>query len=115
MWRAALPCRHVGLALLGSILATAWCSAPRRRASAAASAAPAGQVWALALPDSVKTVEQKQLRLARGPRRHHDRRLQAHAGVLQRLAASAKRSGLVVIAPRQVAPEEGVQVRAARS
>ena len=61
MWRAALPCRHVGTALLGSIVAAALVVGASPSSSAAASAAPAGQVWALALPDSVKTVQQKQM------------------------------------------------------
>ena len=61
MWSAALPCRRAGLVLLGSILAAATISIGTPAAPAAAPAAASGQVWALALPDSVKTVEQRQL------------------------------------------------------
>ena len=106
MWRAALPCRHVGVALLGSIVATALVVGASPSSSAAASAAPAGQVWALALPASVKTVQQKQLSwlAARGVTTIVAfKRPQAS---VKRLAASAKKSGLVVIAPKQVAPKK---------
>ena len=107
MWRAALPCRHVGLALLGSIVATALVVGASASSSAAAtSAAPTGQVWALALPASAKTVQQKQMSwlAARGVTAIVAfKRPQAS---LKRLATSAGKSGLVVIAPKQVAPKK---------
>ena len=106
MWRAALPCRHVGTAMLGSIVAAVLVVGASPSTSAAASAAPAGQVWALALPDSVKTVQQKQMSwlAARGVTTIVAfKRPQAS---LKRLAASAEKSGLVVIAPKQVAPRK---------
>ena len=106
MWRAALPCRHVGTALLGSIVAAVLVVGASPSSSAAASAAPAGQVWALALPDSVKTVQQKQMSwlAARGVTTIVAfKRPQAS---LKLLAASAKKSRLVVIAPKQVAPKK---------
>ena len=99
MWRAALPCKQVGIALLGSIVATALVVGASPSSSAAAPAATAGQVWAVALPDSAKTVELKQMRwlAARGVTTIVAfKRPQAS---LTRLAASAKKSGLVVIAP----------------
>ena len=106
MWRAALPCRHVGIALLGSIVTAALVVGASPSSSAAAPAAAAGQVWALALPDSAKTVGQKQMRwlAARGVTTIVAfKRPQAS---LKRLAASAKTSGLVVIAPKQAAPKK---------
>ena len=115
MWRAALPCRHVGIALLGSIVAAALVVGASPSSSAAAPAATAGQVWALALPDSVKTVEQKQMRwlAARGVTTIVAfKRPQAS---LKRLAASAKKSGLVVIAPKQVAPKKACKSAAGSS
>ena len=63
-------------------------------------------MWALALPASVKTVQQKQLSwlAARGVTTIVAfKRPQA---AVKRLAASAKKSGLVVIAPKQVAPKK---------
>ncbi len=106
MWRAALPCRHVGIALLGSIVAAALVAGASPSSSAAAPAAPAGQVWALALPSSVKSVQQKQMSwlAARGVTTIVA--FKRPPATLKRLAASAKRSGLVVIAPRQVAPKK---------
>ena len=106
MWRAALPCRHVGIALLGSIVAAALVAGASPSSSAAAPAAPAGQVWALALPSSVKSVQQKQMSwlAARGVTTIVA--FKRPPATLKRLAASAKKSGLVVIAPRQVAPKK---------
>ncbi len=106
MWRAALPCRHVGVAMLGFIVAAALVVGSSPSSSAAASAAPAGQVWALGLPDSVKTVQQKQMSwlAARGVTTIVAfKRPQAS---LNRLAVTAKKSQLVVIAPKQVAPKK---------
>jgi hypothetical protein len=104
MWRAALPCRHAGLALLGSFVVAALVVGASPAGSSAASAAPAAQVWALALPDSVQTVPQKQLTWL-GDRGVTTviafKRPQAS---LDRLAATAKKSGLVVIAPRHQMP-----------
>ena len=111
MWRAALPCRHVGVALLGSIVATALVVGASPSSSAAASAAPAGQVWALALPASAKTVQQKQTELARSPRRHHDRRLQASAGVPQAACSLGQEVGPGRDRTEAGCSEEGVQVR----
>ena len=104
MWSAALPCRRTGLVLLGSILTAAVVFATPS-GSAAPAAAP-GQVWALALPNSVRTVEQRQLDWL------------ASNGVttlvafgrtqtsLQRLAVAANRSRLTVIAPARVPPKK---------
>ena len=110
MWSAALPCRRAGLVLLGSILAAA---VGVRRAVGLRSACrhASGQVWALALPNSVKTVQQRQLDWL------------ASNGVttlvafgrtqtsLQRLAVAAKRSQLTVIAPSSSPSQEGLFVR----
>ena len=106
MWSAALPCRRTGLVLLGSILAAAAIFIGTPSAPAAAPAAAPGQVWALALPDSVKTVEQRHLDwlAAHGVNTIVAfRRTQAS---LQRFAAAAKRSGLMVIGPRKAPPSK---------
>ena len=94
----AAPCRPAWLDRRRQLWAGA---SPSSRAAAAA---PAGQVWALALPDSVKTVKQAQLNGSR-PRRHNGRRVQASAGVLSG-GSRPRRSGrsLTVIAPKQVRP-----------
>jgi chitodextrinase len=92
--------------MLGSIVAAALVAGASPSSSAAAPAAPAGQVWALALPASVKTVQQKQMSwlAARGVTTIVAfKRPQAS---LNRLAATAKKSRLVVIAPKQVAPKK---------
>src|SRR6185503_15663693 len=102
MWRAALPCRHVCLALLGSIVVAALVVGASPASSAAASAAQPSQGWAVALPDSVKTVPQKQLSWlgARGVTTVIA--FKRPQSSLTRLAAAAKKSGLVVIARKQV-------------
>ncbi|MDX6439850.1 MAG: hypothetical protein QOF45_2433, partial [Gaiellaceae bacterium] len=105
MWRAALPCRRIGVALLGSILAAILAVAAPSSGSAAASA-PAGQVWALALPDSVKVVKQQQLNwlASHGVTAIVATKLSQKS--LQRLAVAAKRAHLTVIAPKRVAPKK---------
>ena len=67
MWRAALPCRHAGLVLAGSIVAAALAAAvssgsrrqPLRRT----------RLWAIALPDAVEDGLAAHSSVARGPRR----------------------------------------------
>jgi chitodextrinase len=102
MWRAALPCRRVSIALLASILATATAVAASPAKSS--TAAPSGQVWAVALPGSVTTVKQGQLDwlAARGVTTVVA--IGAPEASLQRLAAAAKRARLTVLAPRAKAP-----------
>ena len=105
MWRAALPCRRTGIALLGLtvVVATlAVASTPAR--SSAAQPAAAGQVWAVALPDSVKTVQRKELRWL------SDRGITTIVAFgrsqrfLRKLADAAQGSRLFVIAPRRTRP-----------
>ena len=105
MWRAALPCRQIGVALLGSILAFLAVAASPSNSSAAVSA-PTGQIWALALPDSVKTVQQPQLNWLAGHGVTTIVATKLSQKSLQQLAASAKRAHLTVIAPKQVWPKK---------
>ena len=103
MWRAALPCRRTGIALFGLMLAATLAVGPSS-ARNSAQAAPSGELWALALPESTKTVDRKQLTwlATRGITTIVAFKQQPKS--LRRLAAAAKGSRLVVIAPRLELP-----------
>ena len=97
-----MPLRRTGVALLcvAAALATAGAAAPSRNSTAA----PAGQVWALAFPTSVKSVSQAQIDwlASRGVTAIVVSKLSPTS--LRRLTVSARRANLFVIAPRSAAP-----------
>ena len=94
--------RATGVALLCVVigLATAGAAAPSRDSTAA----PTGQVWALALPNSVKTVSQAQVDwlASKGVTAIVASKLPPNS--LRQLTASARRANVIVIAPRPAVP-----------
>ena len=97
-----MPWKSTGVAFLcvAVCLATAGAAAPSRNSIAA----PIGQVWALALPSSVKTVSQTHVDwlASKGVTAIVASKLSPES--LRQLTASARRASLIVIAPRQAVP-----------
>ena len=96
------PWRSTGVAFLcvAVCLATAGAAAPSRDSTAA----PTGQVWALALPSSVKSVSPAQVDwlASKGVTAIVASKLSPES--LRQLTASARRASLIVIAPRPAVP-----------
>ncbi|MDX6439851.1 MAG: cellulose 1,4-beta-cellobiosidase [Gaiellaceae bacterium] len=95
-------CRRVHPPVVLALIAAGLLLIPGARASSAV--APAGQVWGLALPSSVKNVTQSQLTWLAGRRVTTVVAVRLPRSSLIRLVAAAKRARLNVIAPSVATP-----------
>jgi chitodextrinase len=111
MWSAALPCRLTGSAV-GAAAVAILAFAASASGTQSAPSAPSGQVWAIALPAGVSSVSQARLQWLAGKGVNTVVTVGMPQKPLARLAVSARRARITVIAARTTPPKRACAARA---